>query len=69
MKRDEIKLALWDYSTAWASGGIARGPSYWPKEIAWRKDVYKRLSEWAPPPALGVPPEVVTEPFTIALWV
>ena len=68
MKRDEIKLALWDYCTAWASGGIARGPSYWPKEIAWRKDVYKRLSEWAPPPALGVPPEVVTEPFTIALW-
>ena len=27
-----------------------------------------RLREWAPPPALGVPPEAVNEPFTIMLW-
>ncbi len=68
MKRDEIKQALWDYATAWATGVRPRGPSYWPKEIAWRKNVYEKFKAWGPPPALGIPPEVVTEPFTIVLW-
>jgi pyruvate,water dikinase len=68
LKRDEIKQALWDYCTAWATGVKPRGPSYWPKEVSWRKEVYKKFREWAPPPALGVPPDVVTEPFTIVLW-
>jgi pyruvate,water dikinase len=26
------------------------------------------LRAWSPPPALGTPPEVVTEPFTAMLW-
>ena len=26
------------------------------------------LRAWSPPPALGTPPEVVTEPFTVMLW-
>ncbi len=68
LKRDEIKQALWDYVTAWATGVKPRGPSYWPKEIAWRKGVYQKFREWKAPPALGVPPDVVTEPFTIVLW-
>jgi pyruvate,water dikinase len=68
MKRDEIKQALWDYVTAWATGVKPRGPSYWPKEIDWRKGVYEKFKNWTPPPALGVPPDVVTEPFTIVLW-
>jgi pyruvate,water dikinase len=68
LKRDEIKQALWDYCTAWATGVKPRGPSYWPKEITWRKEVYKKFRDWTPPPALGVPPDVVTEPFTIVLW-
>jgi len=68
MKRDEIRQALWDHVTSWATGVRPRGPSYWPKEIAWRKEVYKKFVEWSPPPALGVPPEVVTKPFTIVLW-
>lgn len=68
LKRDEIKQALWDLCTAWATGVKARGPSYWPKEIAWRKGVYQKFKEWTPPAALGTPPDVVTEPFTIVLW-
>ncbi|MCX5816890.1 MAG: PEP-utilizing enzyme [Proteobacteria bacterium] len=68
LKRDEIKQALWDYTTAWATGVKPRGPSYWPKEIAKRKGIYEKFKEWTPPPALGVPPDVVTEPFTIVLW-
>ncbi|MGD9576952.1 MAG: PEP-utilizing enzyme [Syntrophorhabdus sp.] len=68
LKRDEIKQALWDLITAWATGVKPRGPSYWPKEIDWRKGVYEKLKEWTPPSALGTPPDVVTEPFTIVLW-
>ena len=68
LKRDEIKAAIWDMVTGWATGVKSRGPSYWPKELAWRKDVWKKLSEWTPPPALGTPPDVVTEPFTIVSW-
>ncbi len=68
LKRDEIKSAIWDMVTGWATGVKSRGPSYWPKEVAWRKDVWKKLSEWTPPAALGTPPDVVTEPFTIVLW-
>lgn len=41
---------------------------YWPKEVARRKELFAKLSEWSPIPALGEPPEVVTEPFTIMLW-
>ncbi len=68
LKRGEIREALWDYVTAWATGVRPRGPSYWPKEIEWRKGVLEKFKEWTPPPALGVPPEVVTEPFSIVLW-
>ncbi len=68
LNRHEIKRALWDLVTAWATGIKPRGPSYWPKEIKWRKEVYQKFKEWQPYPALGVPPEKVTEPFTIVLW-
>jgi pyruvate,water dikinase len=68
LKRGEIRDALWDYVTAWATGTRARGLSYWPKEIDWRRGVLQKFQEWTPPPALGTPPEVVTEPFTIVLW-
>lgn len=68
LRRDEIKQALWDYCTSWSTGVKARGPSYWPKEIAWRKSVYEKFRTWTPPVALGTPPDVVTEPFTIVLW-
>jgi pyruvate,water dikinase len=68
LRRDEIKQALWDLCTGWSTGVKPRGPSYWPKEIAWRKEVHQKFKEWTPPAALGKPPEVVTEPFTIVLW-
>lgn len=68
MKRGEIKEALWDYVTAWATGVKSLGPSYWGKELEWRKGVIAKFQEWTPPPALGTPPDVVTEPFSIMLW-
>jgi len=68
MKRGEIKEALWDLVTAWATGVKPRGAVTWPKEIAWRKGVMQKFQEWSPPPAVGVAPEVIQEPFTIVLW-
>lgn len=68
LKRGEIRDALWDHVTSWATGTKGRGSSYWPKEINWRRGVMQKFQEWSPPPALGTPPEVVTEPFSIVLW-
>ncbi len=68
LSRSEIKDALWDLVTGWATGTKARGPLYWPKEIAWRKGVMDKFRQWTAPPALGIAPESITEPFTIVLW-
>ncbi len=68
LKRGEIKDALWDLVTAWATGVKPRGPQVWPKEIEWRKGVMEKFSQWSPIPALGPAPEVIQEPFTVVLW-
>jgi pyruvate,water dikinase len=68
LKRDEVNEAIWDMYSAWAVGTSPRGPVYWPREVARRKGILKALRGWSAPPALGEPPEVVTEPFTIMLW-
>ncbi|MEW6532657.1 MAG: PEP-utilizing enzyme [Thermodesulfobacteriota bacterium] len=68
LKRSEVKDALWDVVTSWATGSNARGPLIWPKEVDWRKGVMKKFREWNPPDAMGTVPETITEPFTIVLW-
>ncbi len=68
LHRFEIHDALYDLCTGWATGTPARGPSYWPSEVAERKRIIEILREWSPPPALGVAPAEVTEPFTVMLF-
>jgi pyruvate,water dikinase len=68
LHRFEISAALYDLIAAWGVGTPARGPRYWPERVAQRKALFERLKKWTPPPGLGEPPEVVTEPFTIMLW-
>jgi pyruvate,water dikinase len=68
LKRNEIPDALFDLYSAWATPAPARGPKYWPAKIAERKAIVTALKSAKPAPALGVPPEVVTEPFTVMLW-
>ncbi len=68
LHRFEVQEALYDLIGAWGSGGEARGPRYWPPIVEKRKALFEKLKAYAPPPALGEPPEVVTEPFTIMLW-
>ncbi len=68
LHRFEIHSALYDLCTGWATGTPARGPSYWPPEVAERKRIMQVLRQWSPPPALGVAPEEITEPFTVMLF-
>ncbi|MCF8151799.1 MAG: PEP-utilizing protein mobile subunit [Burkholderiaceae bacterium] len=68
LRRDEIKQGLWDVVTAWATGVTPRGTTTWPPEIEWRKGVMEKFRQWSPPPAIGIAPEVIQEPFTIVLW-
>jgi pyruvate,water dikinase len=68
LHRFEVHDALYDLCTGWATGTPARGPSYWPAEVAERKRIMQVLREWSPPPALGVAPSEITEPFTVMLF-
>ncbi len=68
LSRHEVPEALYDVYHGWAVGSPSRGPKYWPREIARRAGIMAALRQWSPPPALGVPPEVITEPFTVMLW-
>jgi pyruvate, water dikinase len=68
VKRDEVDELLWDLYSAWAVGAPPAGPSYWPPVIERRRRILDALKGFKPPKALGEPPAVVTEPFTIMLW-
>jgi pyruvate,water dikinase len=68
LRRTEIHDALYDLCIGWATGTESRGPTYWPAIVAKRRAIYETLRGWTPPPALGTPPEQITEPLTIMLW-
>jgi pyruvate, water dikinase len=68
LRRTEIHDALYDLCIGWATGTESRGPTYWPAIVAKRRAIYEQLRGWTPPPALGTPPEQITEPLTIMLW-
>jgi pyruvate,water dikinase len=61
-------VALFDRYHAWSVGVQPRGGKLWRPEIARRKGILQVLRGWNAPPALGQPPAVVTEPFTVMLW-
>jgi pyruvate,water dikinase len=68
LRRNEVPDAIFDYFHGWAVGVPARGPKYWGREIPRRQTIMQALRTWSAPPALGVPPEVITEPFSVMLW-
>ncbi len=65
--RLEIPYMIEDVTSSWALGeGI---PTLkWADKAAKRKSILAAAAKWQAPPALGVPPEVVAEPFTVMLW-
>lgn len=68
MKKYEVSDAIFDLYASWAVGAPAAGTGHWPGVVEDRKRTLTALKAWSGPPALGVPPEVVTEPFTVMLW-
>jgi pyruvate,water dikinase len=68
VRREEVDTLLFDLYSAWAVGAEPAGPHYWPEKIAKRRAIVDALEASKPPKALGPPPSVVTEPFTIMLW-
>jgi len=68
LHRHEIYDALYDLLIGWAVSTPARGEVYWRPVVEKRKRIRDALCKWSPPPALGVPPEAITEPLTIMLW-
>ncbi len=67
-RRDEVDEVLWDYYSNWAVNAPTAAAGYWGPKLERRREIVAKLSEWKPPKALGEPPEVITEPFTIMLW-
>ena len=68
LKVDEVRMALHDIVLAWGEGKDPRGLEYWPAIIKKRRAILDSLERWKPPRALGKPPDVVTEVFSILLW-
>ncbi len=67
--RYEIPEILTEVSTAWALGvDVPVRGDYYKKKAAKRRKILEAAGEWSPPPALGIPPAEVAEPFTIMLW-
>ncbi|HEY1511408.1 MAG TPA: PEP-utilizing enzyme [Solirubrobacteraceae bacterium] len=68
LSRHEAASALDELVLTWATGGQALGPAHWPPIVARRRQLLERLSEWTPPPGIGVTPEAIHDPMTVMLW-
>ncbi|MGL5809329.1 MAG: PEP-utilizing enzyme [Nocardioides sp.] len=68
LKKYEVAEAIFDLYSGWSVGAPTAGGGHWPGVVARRRRTLTALKGWSAPPALGVPPEVVTEPFTVMLW-
>jgi pyruvate, water dikinase len=56
---------LYDVVDAWAVGVELRGRLHWQQIVGHRREILAALRDWSAPPALGAPPETVTDPFAI----
>jgi pyruvate, water dikinase len=68
LHRYEVYRVLYETEARWALGVPTRSEHLWRAEVARRRRIYAALEKWDPPPALGVPPETVTEPITVTLF-
>jgi pyruvate,water dikinase len=67
--RFEVPMLLEDMVTSWALGiGAPTRSKYWMEKAEKREKILEAARKWVPVPGLGVPPEEVSEPFTVMLW-
>jgi pyruvate,water dikinase len=67
--RFEVPMLLEDLVTTWALGeGVPSRSRFWMEKAEKREKILDAAKKWMAPPALGIPPEEIVEPFTIMLW-
>jgi pyruvate,water dikinase len=67
--RFEVPMLIEDLVTSWALGeGVPTRGKYWMEKAEKREKILEAARKWAPVPGLGIPPEEVSEPFTVMLW-
>ncbi len=67
--RFEVPMLLEDLVTTWALGeGVPSRSKFWMEKAEKREKILDAARKWMAPPALGIPPEEIVEPFTIMLW-
>jgi pyruvate, water dikinase len=65
LNRFELDTVLSDVVQSWAIGVPARGKKRWQAEIERRKPIVAALQTASAPPAYGIPPQEVTDPFAV----
>ncbi|MFH5822941.1 PEP-utilizing enzyme [Georgenia sp. AZ-5] len=65
LNRFELDTVLFDVVDSWAIGVPARGKRRWQEAIARRRGVVAALQAAPAPPAYGIPPQQVTDPFAV----
>ena len=68
LHRHEVFDALYDLLIGWATGSQSRGEVYWRPVVARRRRLRDARCQWTPPPALGTPPDAITDSLAIMLW-
>ena len=68
LRRYEVAEAIYDTVAAWSVGSRPRGADYWRPIVGRRREIHEVLDAHDPEPALGPPPEEISEPFTVMLW-
>jgi pyruvate,water dikinase len=67
--RFEVPMLIEDLVTSWALGeGAPTRGKFWMEKAEKRKKILDAARKWMAVPGLGVPPEEVSEPFTVMLW-
>lgn len=67
--RFEVPILLEDMVTTWALGeGVPSRSKFWMEKAEKREKIINAARQWMAPPALGIPPEEIVEPFTVMLW-
>ncbi|MEV7013531.1 PEP-utilizing enzyme [Streptosporangium sp. NPDC051022] len=65
LNRFELDEVLADIVQSWAIGVEIRGKKKWADIIARRRPIVAALQSHSAPPAYGIPPEEVTDPFAV----
>jgi pyruvate, water dikinase len=67
--RYEVPEILTEVATAWALGvDVPLRSDYYKAKVDKRRKILDAAKKWTQPPALGIPPKEVAEPFTVMLW-